>query len=87
MPGAEVRLHEHLQPGGVVVFAVGDLVPAVGCRQGRQDFRVDARVVVGGEAPDGGVVEPGRGGGRGSFYCGCHRFVHAFSLGMSAVNG
>ena len=79
--GAEVPFHEHLQPGGVVVFAVGDLVALVGCGQGRQDFRVDARVVVGGEAPDGGVVEPGRGGGRGSFNCGCHRFGHAFSLG------
>ena len=39
---AEVPFHENLQPCGVIVFAVGDLVPLVGCCQGRQDFGVDA---------------------------------------------
>ncbi len=67
---AEVAAEDVLEVGGVVVLAVGDLVAAVGQRDGGQDLGVDARVVVAGEAAHGGVVPAlgvgvGRGGHRG----------------------
>ena len=50
--------HEHLlQPRGVDVLAVRDLVAAVGGGDRGEHLGVDAGVVVGGEAADGGVVE------------------------------
>ena len=54
---AEV-LGEHLvQPCRVDVLAVGDLVAVVGGRDGVEDLGMHARVVVGGEAAQGEVVE------------------------------
>ena len=54
MPGAHL-----LQAGRVHVLAVGDLVAAVGGGDRSEHLGVHARVVVGGEAADGGVVECG----------------------------
>ena len=53
---SEVRLHDLLQSGGVDVFAVGDLVPAVGLGYCREDLRVSARVIVAGETTDVDIV-------------------------------
>lgn len=57
---------------------------AVGCCEGRQDFRVDAGVVVGGETADGGIMEAPAGfrrQGSREFFCSArHLFIHAFSL-------
>ena len=54
---AEVLREDLLQPLGVDVLAVRDLVAAVGGGDGGEHLGVHARVVVGGEAADGDVVE------------------------------
>jgi hypothetical protein len=51
-------LGEHIvEPCGVDVVAVGDLVALVGRRDGVEDLGMHSRVVVGGEAAEGEVVE------------------------------
>ena len=55
----EVPAHDLLQALGVHVLAVGDLVPAVRRGDRREHLGVHARVVVGGEAADAGVVQSG----------------------------
>ena len=54
---AEVLGEDLLQALGVDVFAVGDLVAVVRGGDRGEDLGVHARVVVGGEAADGRVVE------------------------------
>ena len=53
----EVTGEDLLQTRGVVVLAVGDLVPVVRGRDRGEHVGVDAGVVVGGEAAQGGVME------------------------------
>ena len=56
---AEVLREDLLQARGVVVLAVGDLVAVVRGGDRGEHLGVDAGVVVGGEAAEGGVVERG----------------------------
>ena len=58
---AEVLGEDLLQPRGVVVLAVGDLVAVVRGGDRGEHLGVDAGVVVGGEAADVRVVERGHG--------------------------
>src|SRR5690606_20221253 len=53
----EVLREDLLQPLGVLVLAVGDLVTVVGSCDGSEDLGVDAGVVVGCEAAHGGVMQ------------------------------
>jgi len=56
---AEVFLHDLLQLRRIHVFAVGDLVAAVGVGDGGEHFGVRSRVVVTGESAKGGVMKLG----------------------------
>ncbi len=78
---AEVFADDALQVLGVCVVTVGDLVPAVGQRQGGKHLRVNTRVVVTGKAANVRVVTtPGIGIGhvhgfwRSVSRLGCTRF-------------
>src|SRR5690606_26347098 len=54
---AEVLREDLLQPLGVLILAVGDLVTVVGGGDGREHLGVDAGVVIGCEAAHGGVMQ------------------------------
>jgi hypothetical protein len=56
---SQVLDEQLLQTLGVRVLAVRDLVALVGGGDGGEHLGVHARVVVGGEAADGGVVDRG----------------------------
>ena len=58
---AEVLDEDLLQASGVVVLAVGDLMTGIGLGDGFEHLRVDAGIVVGGEAADVRVVQGGHG--------------------------
>ena len=79
---AELLFQDLLEPGGVDVLAVGDLVASVGGSQSRQDLGVDSGIIVRRKASNRGVVELAvavcGGGAMERLCCARHWFIHAF---------